>query len=264
VSAQAATTPAPPVEAAEALDDQERARLTAFAAGTTAASTATNRKLPFSFACSVALSGLLATTGTVIVMRPDTAEEVRWAGDSTTAEPVTGPGGTRLVPTPVSGTRPATVAAAEAMAAAATSKPAATRGLAGADAVTRLYELSGLTYKHISKIFGVSERTIHLWAAGQTKPSARHADRLNNVLTTVEGLAASDASTRRALLLSGRSSRRGRAAPVGGLRCRPSPARARFSSVHNGVARAHTSGMVAARAQSSERPRRFGPCWSYR
>ena len=91
-------------------------------------------------------------------------------------------------------------------------RPATTGAVVGASAemtgrdVARLYEISGLTYKQIARIFGVSDRSVHAWAAGTIKPVARHLERLSTILDAVRALDATDATSRRASLINNRGS----------------------------------------------------------
>lgn len=180
--------PAQPAE----LDASERALLEAFLRNS--GSAPSSNRIPFAFVAGVAMSGLLATTGTVIAVPVESAE-IRYAGERTGTKAVHTQPDLPWVPQPVTRT-----------AARDSSLTRPLVALTGRD-ITKLYELSGLTYKQLSKIFGVSERTIHLWAAGTTKPAARHLERLAAVLDAVTALDAGDASSRRALLLNERQGR---------------------------------------------------------
>ena len=171
------------------LDEHEQALLSAFVrCGPSGNITA--KGIPFVVVAGVAMTGLFGTTGTVVSVPADAAE-IRYAGGWTTTQPVI----TAEVPPwlhrPASDTRdvPATAALTN-------DRP----DLSGRD-ITVLRELSGLTYKQISKIFGVSERAVHLWAGGTTTPAPRHLERLGTVLEAVHALDGPDASSRRAQLL---------------------------------------------------------------
>ncbi len=151
--------------------------------------------IPFAFKAGAALFGLIGATGTVLTVPAADAEaaEIRYAGDWTSTQPVSTSRPLPWVPRPATDTR---LNDSDLAAQLTTSSE-----VTGADIVT-LYELSGLTYRQLAAIFGVSERSLHLWANGSTKPSPRHLERLRTVLDVVRRLDAPDASSRRAALLS--------------------------------------------------------------
>jgi DNA-binding transcriptional regulator YiaG len=69
------------------------------------------------------------------------------------------------------------------------------------EAISRLHELSGLTWEQLAKVFGVSRRTVHLWASG-ARLNAANSERLHRVLSDVERLPATNPDERRTALLS--------------------------------------------------------------
>lgn len=68
------------------------------------------------------------------------------------------------------------------------------------EAISRLHEASGLTWDQLAKAFGVSRRTLHLWAAG-ARLNAANSERLHRVLSEVERLPGTTADERRTALL---------------------------------------------------------------
>src|SRR5690606_13181761 len=69
------------------------------------------------------------------------------------------------------------------------------------DAITEIRRLSGLTFEQIASLFGVSRRTVHLWATGE-RPIAGHEAKLLQVVALLRDLYMGDAArTRMALLL---------------------------------------------------------------
>jgi hypothetical protein len=68
------------------------------------------------------------------------------------------------------------------------------------EVVKWLHRESGLTWEQIAKLFGVSRRTVHLWATGGSMNS-RHFTLLNEVTQIIQGLPASTPKERRELLL---------------------------------------------------------------
>lgn len=169
------------------LDEHEQALLSAFVRCEPTGNI-TAKGIPFVIVAGVAMTGLFGTTGTVVSVPADAAE-IRYAGGWTTTQPVITAEVPPLLYGPASRDVPATAASTDDRC-----------GLSGRD-VTVLRELSGLTYKQISKIFGVSERAVHLWAGGTTTPAPRHLERLGAVLEAVRALDGPDASSRRAQLL---------------------------------------------------------------
>jgi DNA-binding transcriptional regulator YiaG len=69
-----------------------------------------------------------------------------------------------------------------------------------AEAIGVLRSISGLTWDQISKLFGVSRRSVHLWASGRPM-NAGHEEALFRLLAVVEALPARSAGERRAGLL---------------------------------------------------------------
>lgn len=65
--------------------------------------------------------------------------------------------------------------------------------------IRELYALSGLTWEQLARLFGVSRRAVHAWAAGQ-RVSAVNAERISHVLSAVRQLDAGSPDGRRALL----------------------------------------------------------------
>lgn len=73
--------------------------------------------------------------------------------------------------------------------------------LSTSDAITEIRRLSGLTFEQIASLFGVSRRTVHLWATGE-RPNAGHEAKLLQVVALLRDLYMGDAArTRMALLL---------------------------------------------------------------
>lgn len=156
-------------------------------------STDARGSIPFAFKAGAALFGLISATGTVLSVpaRDADAAEIRYAGDWTSTQPVSANPALPWVPRPATNTRLDSAVAAQL---------AASPEITGKDIVA-LYELSGLTYRQLAATFGVSERSLHLWANGATKPAPRHLERLRSVLDAVRRLDAPDTSSRRAALL---------------------------------------------------------------
>lgn len=177
--------------AEQACDERERALLYAFVRAEPVAGLTTSR-IPFAVVAGVAMSGLFAATGTVVAVPADAAE-IRYAGGWTSTQHVITAERARWLAPAAADTR-TTATLAPPPAAVATE-------VTGRD-VTQLHKLSGLTYKQIAKTFGVSERTVHAWAAGTSTPSRRHLERLTTVLEAVQKLPGPDASSRRAQLLT--------------------------------------------------------------
>lgn len=171
------------------LDVHERALLSAFVR-CEPTGRAVARGIPFVVVAGVAMTGLFGTTGTVVSVPADAAE-IRYAGGWTTTQPVITVELTHGLRRHATGARDLPETA---------SLTADRPEVSGRD-ITVLRELSGLTYKQVSKIFGVSERTVHLWAAGTTTPTRRHLERLATVLVAVRALPGTGASSRRAQLL---------------------------------------------------------------
>jgi len=69
-----------------------------------------------------------------------------------------------------------------------------------AEAVKFVHGHSGLTWEQLAKVFGVSRRAVHLWAAGKST-NARHAELLANLVAIVRDLPGSTAAERRTALL---------------------------------------------------------------
>lgn len=180
-------------------DEREAALLASFVDAPVTAGLLVSHGIPFAFAAGVALSGLLGGTGTVLTV-PAGAAQIRHAGGWTTAQAVIGGDAVVRVARPQAPARPAGPDSdVDVTAAPATPVTGV--------AVTELYELSGLTWKQVSRLFGVSERAVHLWASGATAPSRRHLGRLQVLLDAVHAVDASDSSSRRALLLAHRGDR---------------------------------------------------------
>ena len=70
-----------------------------------------------------------------------------------------------------------------------------------ASRVRRLKNQSGLTWDQLRRLFGVSERSMHLWAGG-ARMNARNAERLAYLEQVVHVLGAKDADQSREALLS--------------------------------------------------------------
>lgn len=68
-------------------------------------------------------------------------------------------------------------------------------------AINQLKRLSGLTWDQLGRVFGVSRRSLHLWASG--KPlSASNEERLHQVLETIKLIDRGTAGQNRSILLS--------------------------------------------------------------
>lgn len=76
-----------------------------------------------------------------------------------------------------------------------------------AELIQDLHDRSGLTWEQLSKILGVSRRSVHLWASGG-RMNARHIELANELVSLVRNAPAEDPERVRAWLL---------AANVGGL-----------------------------------------------
>jgi DNA-binding transcriptional regulator YiaG len=72
------------------------------------------------------------------------------------------------------------------------------------NAIIELRRLSGLTWDHLAKIFGVSRRTLHFWASGKPMNASNEA-RLLSVLDVVRDAYRGDARSTRASLLHSES-----------------------------------------------------------
>lgn len=84
------------------------------------------------------------------------------------------------------------------------SYPTTEEGLAAtttAEAVSELRSLTSFTWEQVAKLFGVSRRTVHLWAAGR-KMSAPHQEQLNAVLGEARSISATTPPTQQMLFLS--------------------------------------------------------------
>lgn len=68
------------------------------------------------------------------------------------------------------------------------------------EAVKWLHSESGLTWEQLARLFGVSRRTVHLWATGG-RMNSHHFALLNEVTQIIQGLPVSTAQERRELLL---------------------------------------------------------------
>ena len=75
-----------------------------------------------------------------------------------------------------------------------------------ASRVRRLKNQSGLTWDQLRRLFGVSERSMHLWAGG-ARMNARNAERLAYLEQVVHALGAKDADECREALVSSPSGR---------------------------------------------------------
>lgn len=67
-------------------------------------------------------------------------------------------------------------------------------------AVRALYGISGLTWEQLAKLFSVSRRAVHLWAAGKPM-NAGHEELLSNLLRIVSKLPGKSPSQRRSAIL---------------------------------------------------------------
>ena len=72
--------------------------------------------------------------------------------------------------------------------------------------VRRLKRESGLTWDQLRRLFGVSERSLHLWASG-ARMNARNAERLTYLEQVIHALGARDADHCREALVSSPSGR---------------------------------------------------------
>ena len=79
----------------------------------------------------------------------------------------------------------------------------ASRPVVPADLVRRLRGQSGLTWEQLAKLFGVSRRAVHLWAAGGRMNAANH-EQLARLVSVVDGLPGRTPDQRRAALLTPR------------------------------------------------------------
>ena len=70
-----------------------------------------------------------------------------------------------------------------------------------AEAVRLLHRTSGLTWDQLGKLFGVSRRAVHHWAAGG-RMNAANADRLNRLIRIVGNLPAATPDPRRSAILA--------------------------------------------------------------
>jgi len=68
-------------------------------------------------------------------------------------------------------------------------------------AIAEVRRLTGLTWEQLARVFGVSRRSLHLWASGKPMASANE-ERLQRVLATIRALDRGAASTNRSLLLT--------------------------------------------------------------
>lgn len=75
------------------------------------------------------------------------------------------------------------------------------RSLSSGDLVRRLHAESGLTWDQIARLFGVSRRSVHMWANGGTLNADNH-ELLMKVAALVESLPGPDPQSRRLQLLS--------------------------------------------------------------
>lgn len=66
--------------------------------------------------------------------------------------------------------------------------------------VRDLHEISGLTWEQIAKLFSVSRRAVHLWAAGKPM-NAGHEELLSGLLRIAKALPGSTAAQRRSAML---------------------------------------------------------------
>lgn len=73
--------------------------------------------------------------------------------------------------------------------------------------VLLLHEISGLTWDQLGKLLGVSRRAMHLWSTGG-RMNSFHAERLDRILTIIQGIEADTPSRRRDALLAPRPSGR--------------------------------------------------------
>lgn len=71
------------------------------------------------------------------------------------------------------------------------------------DLIRDLREKSGLTWDQIARLFGVSRRSVHMWANGG-RLNSENFEFLSKVTTVVSGLSASSSDERRKQLLSPR------------------------------------------------------------
>lgn len=70
-----------------------------------------------------------------------------------------------------------------------------------ARALRSLHDESGLTWDQLAKLFGVSRRAVHAWAAG-ARMNDHHARWLTELTAAIRGLPGDDPATRRAYLLA--------------------------------------------------------------
>lgn len=79
---------------------------------------------------------------------------------------------------------------------------AAPAELSDKQTVRQVHDESGLTWDQLARIFGVSRRAVHHWAAGG-RMNAAHAEMLRELAAMVSSLPAADPDGRRAALLAG-------------------------------------------------------------
>lgn len=70
-----------------------------------------------------------------------------------------------------------------------------------AAAIQRLHVSSGLTWEQLSKLFGVSRRAVHHWAAGG-RMNGKHAERVAALTALIRGLPGGSPEARRTKLLA--------------------------------------------------------------
>ena len=68
------------------------------------------------------------------------------------------------------------------------------------ETVSRLHQISGLTWEQLARVFGVSRRTLHMWAAG-ARMNAVNSETLHHVLARVESLGGESPDEMRTRLL---------------------------------------------------------------
>jgi DNA-binding XRE family transcriptional regulator len=79
--------------------------------------------------------------------------------------------------------------------------PAGPAATSDAENTRWLRENSGLTWDQLGKLFGVSRRTVHLWANG-ARMNTRNAEALAQAVGMVKGIAAQTPDARRTAILA--------------------------------------------------------------
>lgn len=70
--------------------------------------------------------------------------------------------------------------------------------------LNEFHSLSGLTWSQISRVLGVSERTVRWWATGHAKTPVIHSQRLSRLLKQVVAMSAESPAEARTAILAQR------------------------------------------------------------